>query len=85
MPKQCAVCNQPFEIEPGFWLGALWVSYPIVIFIIIAVTAIAFLFLKLNIFWSFMAAALVLLCILPPLIRLSRSVYIHIFVPYEKQ
>ena len=31
MPENCAVCNQKFEIEPGFWIGAMWISYPFVV------------------------------------------------------
>jgi uncharacterized protein (DUF983 family) len=31
MPDNCPVCNQDFKIEPGFYIGALWTSYPIVV------------------------------------------------------
>ena len=33
MHEKCEVCNFKFEIEPGFWLGSLWTSYPIIILI----------------------------------------------------
>ena len=33
MYNNCPVCNQDFEIEPGFYYGSMYVSYFITIFI----------------------------------------------------
>ena len=27
MPKRCPECNQPYELELGFWYGTGYVSY----------------------------------------------------------
>ena len=42
MYEDCPNCNFHYEIEPGFWLGSLWTSYPIIILI-----EVPFLFLAL--------------------------------------
>src|SRR5689334_10589707 len=43
MPARCHVCHQDFKIEPGFYSGALWISYPIVVIITLPL-ALIFLF-----------------------------------------
>lgn len=79
MPDRCPVCGQDFQIEPGFYLGAMWVSYPIVIALIIAFIALAHWVLGLHMVASFIFATVLLLLLSPLLIRYSRAVYLNIF------
>lgn len=44
MPETCPVCGQPTEPEPGFYYGAMFVSYAFSV-AIFAVTAVALYFL----------------------------------------
>ena len=37
MPKECPNCKQDFEIEPGFYYGAMYVSYALTIAVTVAV------------------------------------------------
>lgn len=83
MPEKCPHCGQVYEIEPGFWIGALWVSYPIVI-----VIETPFLFAALLTTnyspWLFFGLMLVAFVIFFPLmLRLGRSIWIHISVRYD--
>jgi uncharacterized protein (DUF983 family) len=83
MPEKCPHCGQIYEIEPGFWIGALWVSYPIVVAI-----ELPFLFAALVTTnyspWLFFGLMLVAFVIFFPLIlRLGRSIWIHISVRYD--
>ncbi|MBK6834779.1 MAG: DUF983 domain-containing protein [Bacteroidetes bacterium] len=50
MPDNCPVCNQDFKIEPGFYIGALWTSYPIVVVVGIILFVILSLLLNLSFF-----------------------------------
>ncbi len=84
MPKQCAVCGQLFEIEPGFFLAALWISYPLVLAVEIAVLVTCYLVLNYSLLISFLFAAAFLLVLLPPVMRYSRSILIHLFISFDK-
>lgn len=83
MSERCSSCNLKFEREPGFWIGALWASYPLVI-----VIELPFLFLALFGGWEkpylalfIMIIAFIVLC--PVFIRLGRSIWIHAWVKYK--
>lgn len=83
MPEKCGVCNQKFDIEPGFWIGAMWISYPIVVAI-----ETPFLFLALFadgiMTWVYFACMIVAFLIFWPFIlRLGRSSWIHVSIRYD--
>jgi len=83
MHEHCQVCNQKFEIEPGFWIGALWTSYPIVVVIEIPFLMMALFSETLGpwiplamMFFAFYLAY-------PIMLRLGRSIWIHSWVRYD--
>ena len=83
MPDNCSNCEQKFEIEPGFWLGALWPSYPLVLLV-----EVPFLFMALfNVFGTpWIAFGLMLIAFVvfwPVFVRLGRSIWIHLWVKYR--
>jgi hypothetical protein len=84
MPDRCPICGQDFIIEPGFYLGALWVSYPIVIALELIFIAISLFVFKQSLTISFIVASLLLLLLSPVLIRVSRSLFIHINVGFKR-
>ena len=79
MPERCPVCGQDYQIEPGFYLGAMWVSYTVVIALIITFIAFGHWVLGLHMLMSFAFATVLLILLSPPLIRYSRAVYLNIF------
>jgi hypothetical protein len=83
MNSNCPNCGQDFEIEPGFYLGAMWVSYPIVIFLEIVFILIGLLVFRLNLILAILFSAIILLILTPPLIRFSRSLFIHLNVSFK--
>ena len=83
MPDNCNVCNQKFEIEPGFWIGALWTSYPIVIAIEIPFLLMALLSKTISPWVSFGFMLLAFLIFYPLMLRLGRSIWIHISIAYK--
>lgn len=84
MPDRCPNCGQDFIIEPGFYLGALWVSYPIVIALELIFIAICLFVFKLTLTVSFILASFMLLLLSPVLIRVSRSLFIHMNVGFKR-
>lgn len=80
MHETCPHCHLKYDLEPGFWLGALWTSYPIVIiietpFLILAILSEG------NAVWYYLTAMiLALLVAFPVMLRLGRSLWIHLNV-----
>ena len=85
MPEHCTVCEQKFEIEPGFWIGALWTSYPIVIAIEVPFLLMALLSTTVSPWVSFGCMLLAFLIFYPIMLRLGRSIWIHISVRFDEK
>jgi len=85
MHKACSVCGQDFVIEPGFYFGAAYVSYGINVAVFIAVMVLNALFWELNIFQMMGVVLPIFLILTPPVTRLARSIWIHIFVEKNRQ
>ena len=83
MPDYCPVCHEDFKVEPGFYSGALWVSYPIVIFILIPLALLPIFCFFFPFGLPFFISLLLILLLQPLLMRYSRAIWINIFVSYE--
>jgi hypothetical protein len=84
MPAACPHCGQDFQIEPGFYLGAMWVSYPLVLLLDVLFLVVGVFVLKLDLVNAFVLAAFILLLLTPLIIRFSRALFINIFVEFEQ-
>ncbi|HEY8387447.1 MAG TPA: DUF983 domain-containing protein [Parasegetibacter sp.] len=86
--KNCPVCGQPTEIEPGFYYGTAYVSYALTVAISVA-TFVAWVVLigmslQDNRFIGWLILNGLLLLVLQPwLMRISRSLWISWFVKYD--
>ena len=84
MHERCTVCHQHFEPEPGFYYGAMFISYGLSSLLLLVPSLV----LVFGYGWSANSAMFVVLIIAAisffKLLRLSRSVWIHINVKYEK-
>jgi uncharacterized protein (DUF983 family) len=89
MPEHCSVCGQKMEIEVGFYYGTGYVSYALSVAITVAV-AVAFAILhgfnlQDNSVFIFLGLDITLLVLIQPwLMRLSRVLYLYMFVGYGK-
>lgn len=85
MHANCEHCNLSFEPEPGFYFGAMFISYIITGFLFLAIALLLVFYFK----WSVNAAMLVViivgLLIFLKILRVSRSLYIHILVRFEPE
>lgn len=89
MPERCTVCNQKFEIEPGFWYGTGYVSYAISvgsIFIIAVLYALIVGFSwKDNSIYIFLVVMVSTLTLIQPwIMRYSRVLYLYVFVKFGR-
>jgi len=88
MNENCPVCDQPMEIEVGFYYGTGYVSYVLTVAVsvasIIAWWVIVGLSLGDNRFFAWMGFNAALLIFMQPyLMRLSRAVWLSFFVRYN--
>lgn len=93
MHASCPNCKENFEREPGFYFGAAYVSYGLTVALWVACLVALMTFDAIGLIeFSFFTHPLTfiltgiisLIVLLPPIYRLSRSIWINLFVQYEK-
>ncbi|TAI48077.1 DUF983 domain-containing protein [Flagellimonas allohymeniacidonis] len=82
MHERCSNCGTKYKIEPSFFYGAMYVSYAVGIAFAVAAFVIAFLFVKASLINTFIAIVLTLVVFMPIIIRLSRNIWINLFIQY---
>lgn len=85
MPDCCPVCKQDFKIEPGFYSGALWVSYPIIVLLLIPFAFGLMSYTTLSLPFVFLFISIYVFALQPLLMRWSRAIWINVFVKYDPQ
>ncbi|WP_230392287.1 DUF983 domain-containing protein [Pontibacter sp. FD36] len=84
MHANCPCCGQVFEPEPGYYYGAMYVSFAFNVAIFLV-----FLFVmyqagvEVTIPMMMALVGITVVGLLPIIFRLSRSLWIHIFIRYE--
>ncbi|WPR75399.1 DUF983 domain-containing protein [Algoriphagus sp. NG3] len=84
MNKSCSNCGQPFEPEPGYYFGAMFISYAInTALFITAWVALSIIKPDYSLSLLLSLLGLTVLIFLPFIYRVSRSIWISIFVKYR--
>jgi uncharacterized protein (DUF983 family) len=83
MHENCSHCGLKYQIEPSFFYGAMYVSYAVNVALGIATFIVAKVFIGLDLVQSFAAIIGSLVVLYPIVLRLSRNIYINLFVDYE--
>ncbi|MFC3416967.1 DUF983 domain-containing protein [Algoriphagus hitonicola] len=84
MYKHCPKCNQSYEPEPGFYFGAMFVSYAINTALFIAAwVALTVIYPDYSLGLLLGILVLVVILGLPLTYRLSRSIWLAIFVRFD--
>jgi hypothetical protein len=83
MPKKCPKCGQDFEIETGFYYGAMYVSYAITIALIVAVFTALIVFNIFSIELFLLLDFIALLITLPYVFKVSRSIWIALMIKFD--
>jgi uncharacterized protein (DUF983 family) len=84
MNENCSHCQFKYNIEPSFFYGSMYVSYGVGIAFAVTAFVISFLILEFNINVSFFAIIVTLIAFAPVIMRVSRNIWINIFVSYDK-
>ena len=84
MHERCGHCQTKYKIEPSFFYGAMYVSYAVGIAFAVAAFVITKVFLDSSLMSSFYAIIGTLVVFMPFIMRVSRNIWINMFVHYDK-
>lgn len=89
MPEQCSECGQKMELEPGFYYGTGYVSYALTVALLAIIFVAYWIVFGLSykdnsIFIALSVAVGISLVLQPWLMRISRVLYLYLFVKYGK-
>ena len=89
MNERCPVCGQSLDMEPGFYYGTNMISYALAVLFSVATFILWWILIGFSLqdkrFFVWIGVNAVLLVLLqPPLMRLSRTVWLAFFVPYSR-
>ncbi len=84
MHENCASCGFKYSIEPSFFYGAMYVSYGLNVALGIVVFIISHSIFNAVIRDSFVAIIVALIVLMPIVLRLSRNIYINMFISFDK-
>ena len=84
MNEKCGHCGTIYQIEPSFFYGAMYVSYAVSIAFGVAFFVITHFFLQTTLAVSLITIIIGLVALMPIIARLSRNIYINIFVHFDK-
>jgi len=83
MFENCPHCGLKYKIEPSFFFGAMYVSYGLGVAIAVAAFIIAYFFIGMDRLSTFIVIAVTLTALLPIILRLSRNIWINMFLKYD--
>ena len=82
--QHCSHCKTRYRLEPSFFYGSMYVSYGVGIAFAVAAFVISNLILEANINVTFMSIIGTLVVFGPIIMRLSRNIWINLFIHFDK-
>lgn len=83
MHDHCSACGLRYQIEPSFFYGAMYVSYGLGVAFAVAAFIITYVFIGTELNTAFYSIIGTLIIFMPIIMRLSRNIWIHLFVKYN--
>ena len=83
MREKCPNCEQRYELETGFYWGAMFISYGIVAFYMFGGFVISYFLLGIDVMWAMGILTLGTIPLYAWFFRVSRSIWINFFVKYN--
>lgn len=85
MHERCSHCQSKYQIEPSFFYGSMYVSYGVGIAFAVAAFIISYELLGSSLMTAFIAIVGTLIALMPVIMRLSRNIWINLFMSYDKE
>ena len=83
MHERCSHCGTKYKIEPSFFYGSMYVSYGVGIAFAVAAFIVSNIFLGSSLKVAFGCIVGTLVCFMPVIMRLSRNIWINLFMSYD--
>lgn len=84
MHERCSHCGTKYKIEPSFFYGAMYVSYGVGIAFAVAAFIVSYVFLNATLLGGFLSIVATLIVLMPVIMRLSRNIWINLFLSYRE-
>lgn len=79
MHANCPNCNMKYEVEPGFFVGAMYINYAFSVALIVAVGIALTVFDAYTLLNFVISIVTLVILLLPFLFRYSRVLFLHVF------
>lgn len=84
MNERCDKCGHKFELETGFFYGAMYASYGLTVAFSVATFVLTYLIYQETPYWVYIINILIVLIVLAPFnFRMGRLVWINLFTGYD--
>lgn len=84
MHERCQKCGHKYEIETGFFYGAMYVAYALTVALSVATYVLTYLIYSETPYWVYIINILVILVIMAPVtFRGGRLIWINFFNSYK--
>ena len=83
MHERCSHCGTRYKMEPNFFFGAMYVSYGVAVAVGILIFLVAYFAFGAKIKSAFIAIFVGLIALMPWVTRVSRNIYINMFIDYD--
>ncbi len=83
MPYACTTCGQRYEPEPGYYFGAMFISYGLSSMLLLPIALILNIYTELSVNGIMAIIIFIGAILFMRILRLSRSLWIHIMIRYD--
>ncbi|MGM0479287.1 MAG: DUF983 domain-containing protein [Bacteroidota bacterium] len=84
MEERCSACGHKYEIETGFFYGAMYVAYALTVALSVATFILTYLIYPPTPYWVYIINILVVLIVMAPItFRGGRMIWINFFHGYD--
>ena len=85
MNERCSHCDTKYQMEPSFFYGAMYVSYGVGVGLGIGAFLIAHYILQVGLLGAFLFIIATILGLFPIILRLSRNIWINLFLSFDNE
>lgn len=82
--EKCSNCQTKYRLEPSFFFGSMYVSYGVGIAFAVAAFVISYFIFSSTLTTAFIAITATLVVFMPIIMRVSRTIWINLFIHYDK-
>lgn len=84
MEKSCSCCGIVFEKEPGFYQGAMYVSYALMVALFVTTWVLDIILFHFST-WGYLTFVIATMIILTPYtFRIARLIWLNFFIKFDK-